>query len=143
MKRGSEQNSADRRLQCFELRKQGYSYREIGRELGISEAQSHRDVKRVMVKLEKLTLDSAVQYREMELERLDTLYKVSYDQAIAGDLAALDRCLKISEARRKLLGLDAPVQSEVAIAPMIQMSEPLTPTQYQALTHGNSNGTNN
>ena len=49
------------------------------------------------------TADTA---RQIEIERLDTLYRATYTTALAGDQKAIDLCLKIGEQRLRLL--DAP-----------------------------------
>ncbi len=108
-------SAAERRAKALELRKHGMPYRAIGAQLGISEAQAHNDVQRALQALAALELDSAAEYRTMELERLDTLTVASARVlSAAGDgmrLAAIDRLLRISESRRKLLGLDAPAKT--------------------------------
>jgi hypothetical protein len=43
-----------------------------------------------------------------ELDRLDAMLRACWSKAIGGDMKAVDRVLKISERRSKLLGLDAP-----------------------------------
>jgi len=48
--------------------------------------------------------------RALELLRLDELLNALWDTAIAGDLKAVDRVLKVMERRAKLLGLDAPFE---------------------------------
>jgi hypothetical protein len=118
--------AAERRQQALILRKAGASYRAIGDRLGISEAQAHRDVQAALRALAELELSSAAEYRALELERLDGLLLeasrilrtehpyVSGGKVLRGltddgpKLAAIDRLLRISESRRKLLGLDAP-----------------------------------
>ncbi len=134
---GTREAAADRRVRALELRKAGASYRAIGRELDISEAQAHRDVKAALAKLAELEQASAEEYRTMELLRLDGLALaasriltsphplVSGGKVLSGftgkgmaigltddgpKLAAIDRLLRISESRRKLLGLDAPAK---------------------------------
>ena len=42
----------------------------------------------------------------LELRRLDALLRGMYKRAVAGNLFALDRALKIQERRAKSLGLD-------------------------------------
>jgi hypothetical protein len=134
---GTRENAAERRVRAFELRKSGVSYRRIGDALGVSEAQAHRDVHGVLAELAAQEQASAEEYRALELERLDglvveatrILYKthplVSGGKVLSGftsdgkaigltddgpKLAAIDRLLRISESRRKLLGLDAPAK---------------------------------
>lgn len=141
--KGAAQIASERRLKAFDLRKRGYSYRAIGKALGVSEAQSHRDIQRVMRQLEKLELEAASQYRQMELERLNDLLKSVYSAALDGDISAVQTALKISESRRKLLGLDSPERSEVAIAAVTEIPSPLTALEYQALTNGNGSSAKN
>lgn len=113
---GKKEAAAERRNKAFELRKQGVGYRAIGAALGISEAQAHRDVQAALKRLATLEMASAEEYRTLELARLDTLTVAAARCArgATGDatrLAAIDRLLRISESRRKLLGLDAPAKT--------------------------------
>lgn len=130
--------AAERRLQVLELRKQRSSFRDIGTALGISEAQAHRDYKAAMVHLIELEEASADELRTMELMGLDTLAVealrilqadhplVSGGKVLSGftedgkpvgltddgpKLAAIAELRRISESRRKLLGLDAPAKT--------------------------------
>src|SRR6266511_4597608 len=123
---GTRETAAARRQQALDLRKAGSSYRAIGAQLNISEAQAHRDVKAALARLAEMELASADELRTMELLRLDKLMleaarilaathpyvaggKVLLNLTDDGPkLQAIDRLLRISESRRKLLGLDAP-----------------------------------
>jgi hypothetical protein len=55
----------------------------------------------------------ADELREIEANRLDRLFVVAWRRAMAkdGDLAAIDRALRIMERRARLLGLDQPTDS--------------------------------
>ena len=44
--------------------------------------------------------------RMLELERLDALQRSCWDAALEGDIASVDRVLKVIAARVRLLGLD-------------------------------------
>src|SRR6266542_3648245 len=70
---GTRETAAARRQQALDLRKAGASYRAIGAQLNISEAQAHRDVKAALARLAELELESADELRTMELDRLDAL----------------------------------------------------------------------
>jgi len=127
-------DAAERRQQALELRKAGASYRAIGAQLNISEKTAHQDVQRALDYLADLELASAAELRTMELLRLDkltleasrilaathplisggkVLSRYTNDGKAIGltddgpKLQAIDRLLRISESRRKLLGLDA------------------------------------
>jgi hypothetical protein len=58
---------------------------------------------------------AAESVREVELERLDELSRRYFRAACAGDSKSAELLLKISERRAKLLGLDAPMQSQLEV----------------------------
>lgn len=123
---GTYEAAAVRRLRALELRLDGQSYRAIGAQLGVSGKTAWEDVQASLSELAALELANAAELRALELERLDTLTieaarilraphpyvaggKVLPDLTDDGPkLQAIDRLLRISESRRKLLGLDAP-----------------------------------
>lgn len=125
----TEINAAERRQRALELRKEAKSYRTIAAALGISVSTAHDDVQAALAELAAIELESAAELRTMELERLDLLAiealrimqathplvsggKVFDGYADDGPkLGAIDRLLRISESRRKLLGLDAPAKT--------------------------------
>ena len=98
--------------QCLHLRMAGYSHREIAAQLGIAPSSAYKRVRHAFDEVNKHNLDTAEQLRALELLRLDELLSALWDTAIAGDLKAVDRVLKVMERRAKLLGLDAPVMVE-------------------------------
>src|SRR6266511_625032 len=125
--------AAERRQRVLELRKAGASYRAIGAQLNIREAQAHRDLKAATARLAELERTSAEEYRVIELIRLDDMQLeatrilrathplISGGKVLSGftvdgkaigltddgpKLAAIDRLLKIAERRARLLGLD-------------------------------------
>lgn len=87
-----------------ELRRRGHTFLEIGHELEVGTTTAwrayHRQIRRSP---ESATVEEA---RELELERLDGMLRAMYAKAEAGDHLAVDRVLKISQRRAKLLGLD-------------------------------------
>jgi hypothetical protein len=56
--------------------------------------------------LQGLASESIEQSRHIEQLRLDKLFLAAWPQAVAGDIAAMDRCLKIMARRASLCGLD-------------------------------------
>lgn len=110
----------ERRQKALQYRKAGASYRAIAcrvrDELDLpkyDESQAHRDVRAALDELVRLTRLDAEEYRQLELERLDLALKAIASQVQQGNLFAVDRWLRLSESRRKLLGLDAPLQIQV------------------------------
>lgn len=114
------------------LRSQGKSYRQIARAMGCSVSIAHRRVQRA---LKAIPAEAVEELRTIELQRLDEMLEVArrelhrdhvlvqQGRVIRDDagvpmidhgakLAALDRLVKISESRRKLVGADMPMRIE-------------------------------
>ncbi len=100
--------AAERRQQALELRKQGYSYRALGAQLGVSQEMARLDVQRSLQTLAELERASADVYRTMELARLDMAMLAIAPGVTKGSIDAVNAWVRISESRRRLLGLDAP-----------------------------------
>lgn len=111
----SKLSAAERRYQAVQLRQKGLSYRRIAERLGCSKSVVAKDIKREIQELKSLTRAEVEELRQLELERLDTAQQFVSNELNNGNdvLAAVDRWLKISERRSKLLGLDAPIQVQV------------------------------
>lgn len=103
-------NATERRQKALEMRKSGASYRAIGANLGVSEAQAHRDVQAALATMAELEQASADEYRTLELMRLDMALLALSPKMKFGDPQVVNAWVKVSESRRKLLGLDAPTK---------------------------------
>lgn len=99
--------AADRSRQALELRMAGATYSRIASALGITKGAAHKAVARAMEAVRAESDEVAEAYRDLELARLDRMQMGLWNQARSGDLAAVDRVLRIMERRSKLLGLDA------------------------------------
>lgn len=96
------------------LRRDGATYQEIADRLGFSDRSAARHA--VERALAAAVREPAAELRELELMRLDRLYLVA-SELLDGDdrdvrLKAVDRLVRISERRSRLLGLDAPTKIE-------------------------------
>ena len=105
---GMAEAAAERRLKALELRKAGASYRAIGAQLGVSHQQAYEDIQRELTAIAKQSTEEATLLRTLDLERLDAMMLAIWQQVRQGNQGAIDRALRISERRAKLLGLDAP-----------------------------------
>jgi hypothetical protein len=105
--------TAERRRQALELRKAGATYDVIAQRLGY--ANRGGAYKAVMQALQAITAEPAKELLQLELERLDALLLGQWQKAIHGNARAGEVALKVMERRARLLGLDAPVKSQVTV----------------------------
>ena len=112
-------SKAQRVKQFVSLRTQGLSYRAIAeawqKQTGkkISQTTVQTDIVAELQKIAEQTRWEAKHYQQLELTRLDMAMSAIAKQVAAGEVNAVNAWVKISESRRKLLGLDAPVQLQV------------------------------
>jgi hypothetical protein len=131
---------AERRTKAIRLHLAGLTFQQIADQLGYSSRQvAGKDVARALEELKAEQHKAAEEWRAVELARLDqalaVAIRVMNEQHVAHSggsivmrvvdgeevpvvdngpsLAAVDRVVKISESRRKLLGLDAPAKQEI------------------------------
>lgn len=108
---------------ALQLKQDGWSYRAIGEKLGVDHTTAYKDVKNAVNELNNLKLDSAEDYREIELARLDMLTKGLEPMARVGNPMAVNAYIKVMEQRAKLLGLYAPTKSEYSIKDLDKLSD--------------------
>lgn len=96
----------ERMYQALEMRKAGMGYKEIAEALGYTCHASA--VKAVQRALKQTLREPADDVRELELERLEAMWRKTWEWIERGDPRAIDRALRIMERRAKYLGLDAP-----------------------------------
>lgn len=101
---------AHRTRKALTLRLQGLTFREVAEQVGVSVATAHKYVTRALADIPKGEADTL---RALECERLDALQAAYWDAALAGNLDAADRVLRIIDRRARLLGLDAPQRMEM------------------------------
>lgn len=108
-----------RRGQAMELRRNGYSYEEIGARLGVKPKTAWAYVNHYLT---TAITDPGEDIRKIELHRLDDLFIRARLHVEDGDpmvsLRAVDRCLHIMERRSKMLGLDVP--QKVDLGPWLE-----------------------
>jgi hypothetical protein len=105
---------AEKRLRALELRKCGATFAEIGKSLEISTQRAHKIVMEELERLALLRLGNADELRRLELERLEMASIPVVSKVKQGDLQAAMVWIKLSESRRKLLGIDAPARQEIS-----------------------------
>jgi len=104
----------ERAKKALELRKKGMRYEAIAQTLGYSSrGDAHKAVMKELNLLAKECLEEAAQVRDLELQRLDELYLAAWKAITEGSESAIDRALRVSESRRKMMGLDAAQKVDV------------------------------
>lgn len=128
--------AAERRVKALELRKLGFTYRQIGEQLGFTEAAAHKAVTKALRELNDNAAETAAEVRRLELERLDDwLLKMAKEMRGGNVFGAVDRSMRIMARRAKLLGLDAPTKLELAEAHDYLMAELVSAAQADS-PHG-------
>ncbi|MTI12094.1 hypothetical protein [Sansalvadorimonas verongulae] len=97
-------------LECVKLRGAGLSFREIASTLDISKSAAHKYVKKSLSEVTgQLKLESKLLLAQ-EIERLDTIQRSIWNDVLKGNVASVDKALKVIELRMKALGLMAPAK---------------------------------
>lgn len=101
----------ERERRVLELRRAGVTFDVIAEQLDYADRSgAYRAFKRALAR----TLQQpAREVRDLEVDRLDKLMVAVWKKALGGDLQAVDRVIRISERRARLLGLDAPQKVQV------------------------------
>lgn len=116
----------ERSLKALELRKAGATYENIAQMLGYSsKSTAFTAVNRLMQGTKR---EASKEAFEIEMRRLDDLFMTLWPLARQGELGAIDRCLRIMESRRKMMGLDAPEKIQQQIQQVIRV-------QYEDVTY--------
>lgn len=101
---------------ALELRRAGYTYDRIADRLGYAnKGAAYKAVRRGIARTLQEPVDELI---ELETDRLDRLLSSVWAPAMKGDLGAVDRVLRISERRSKLLGLDRTPDVDAGLAQM-------------------------
>jgi hypothetical protein len=112
--KGQDVVAAERRVKAARLRAEGKTYREIGVLLSVSHVQALRDVRAGLKALHGDLKKQAATLVRLEWERLELPLAGLLAAVQAGDPAAVETWRRLSESRRKLVGLDAPDKAELS-----------------------------
>lgn len=101
-------SAAQRQAQALQLRISGATLEAIAKALGYSHHSGAQ--KAIQTALKKTLQEPAQEMRKLESLRLDTATLAISQQVRAGNFGAVDRWVRLSERRSKLLGLDKPIK---------------------------------
>lgn len=112
----SQLTVAERRLQAFELKVDGFNLREIAAKLGVGITTISVDLNAVREELAESALELAAKEREYSLQRLGIAIKALMPRVRRGEDDAILSLDRMEKNRRAILGLDAPtrVQNELS-----------------------------
>jgi transposase-like protein len=96
---------AVRRAKAVELRLQGKTFDQIADQLGYHDRSTA--YKAVKTAIQAVGREDARELRELDLLRLDRMLEIIWSQVEDGDLAAVDRALRILERRERITGYGA------------------------------------
>ena len=103
----------NRDLKAYELRLSGLTFAVIAKKLGYADPSgAYQAYQRAR---EVITLDNLAELRLLELERLDRVLNVVWDEVLQGKLAAINAYLKITDLRAKLIGLYQPEKIQMGV----------------------------
>lgn len=97
---------AERRQQVAANIRAGTDYRTIAEALHVSVGTIASDFKAIMKDWRAHAVVAVEDVVFLELERLNTLQNAIWAKAVGGDYKAIELCLKISERRVKMLGVE-------------------------------------
>lgn len=100
--------AVDKEKASLDLRRAGFTYREIADTLTISVGAAHAYVKTGMMRAIEECKESGSLVRAQELDRIDRMQRAVWKQAIEGDMQAIATVLRLMERRAALLNIDAP-----------------------------------
>jgi len=109
--------TAKRRKEVLQLRREGYTYREITGRVeekfgpdrlpnGWGPRYAHQDVSRELEKYRDELRENVEILVELEVQRIDQLFATYFPMATQGDKEAAKECRKLMERKSELLGLD-------------------------------------
>lgn len=103
-------SAAENRLKAVQFRRQGMTLEQIGIELGVSTSMVYKYIHSALIELADKQYEETQDYRALQMYRLEGLLNISWDQAQRGDLAAVDKAIKIIDQLSKLMNLYGPMK---------------------------------
>jgi AcrR family transcriptional regulator len=104
-----------RKTQVLDLRREGFTLREIAASLNVSVGTVHSDILAALNALREQERFSTEEWVTLELERLDMATRAIAPQVEKGSFKAIDRWLRIMDRRAKLLGLYKSPQKDIDV----------------------------
>ena len=113
-RRGEPEAVAERRIKALEMRKMGFTYRQIAVKLDIDVAQAHSDVRIARDRLIAKQDTIVAEMRDLHLLRLEDMFLSLRQNLKEGDIKTVNAAINILKREADLLGLDAPTKQEIS-----------------------------
>lgn len=113
--------------QIFAMKRRGIPTREIARQLNLPPGTVSNRVTRALKLLARARENAADRWRTLELSRLEAVLAALWDRAVAGDLPAIDRLVRVIELQARLAGAFAQPSTQAAgkaVAVQINIHKP-------------------
>lgn len=94
----------ERQVKALKLRKEGWSYRAIGDELGISDDTARNDVLDGLKMIAWTRDEEALEVSQMVKDRNNEIIMQIYEKCLAGDMGAIDRLIKLNDQLLDIVG---------------------------------------
>jgi len=91
----------------------GLSYREMANALDVSIGTIANDVNALIKEWGRENIERISLHQHLQHARLNRLLNAVWKKATEGELASIDRAIRIEERRSRLLGLDAPSRFQI------------------------------
>lgn len=105
----------ERQELAVQLRREGYTYREIARLIRTTDKVAYQLVSDAFKSQQLRTKEQVEQLTELHSQRLDWMFLKLKDRIGSGDTRAIEVATKLLDRQAKLLGLDAPVKQQVNV----------------------------
>lgn len=112
---GSVERKARLADRCVQLRLEGKTFRQIAEETGLSPHMACKIVKAEFEADARHRAENIDDYKTIQRMRLERMYSAMLPQLDMGNSRAIEVALKLMEREAKLMGLDAPEKSQVAV----------------------------
>lgn len=101
---------AEKQKKALNLRRAGLTFQEIGDTIGCTRGYAYKLVSRALQEYRTETEEAVKDLRATECARIDQVLRGIWPKAINGNLGAIDRFVKLTDQRAKLLGINAPTK---------------------------------
>lgn len=104
----NDQQILSRRVQSWDMRVDGYSYRDIAQRTGVSLTTAYHDVQVAAELIDDVRKAKAERVLDVELARYDKASLALLPKVLKGEPKAVMAFVRVGEQRARLLGMNAP-----------------------------------